>query len=116
MQKDVDCFESCFPFVQWSSMRLMLILSIVHGVETRQVDYVNASNLDKEVSLEIPQRLQHQNVIPCVLKLHKSLHGMNDAPLMFFELLEEEPVVDWVQATGELWSMSVCSQGGNLVD
>ena len=92
MQKDVDYFESYSPVVQWSSVRLMLILSIVHGLETRQVDYVNAfaqADLDKEVYLEIPQGFQHQNVMPCVLKLHKSLYGMNDAPLMFFELLKK---------------------------
>ena len=92
MKKDVDYFESYSPVVQWSSVRLMLILSIVHGLDTRQVDYVNAfaqADLDKEVYLEIPQGFQHQNDLPCVLKLHKSLYGMNDAPLMFFELLKK---------------------------
>ena len=37
-----DSLESFSPVVQWSSVRLMLILSIVHGLETRQVNYVNA--------------------------------------------------------------------------
>ena len=27
--------------------------------------------------------------MPCVLKFHKSLYGMNDAPLIFFELLKK---------------------------
>jgi hypothetical protein len=91
MKKDVDYFESYSPVVQWSSVRLMLILSIVHRLETRQVDYVNAfaqADLDKDVYLEIPHGFKHQNSFPCMLKLQKSLHGMNDAPLMFFELLK----------------------------
>ena len=86
-----DCFESHSPVVQWSSVRLMLILSIVHGLETRQVDYVNAfaqADLDKEVFIECPQGFEHNNDVDCVLKLHKSLYGMADAPLMFFELLK----------------------------
>ena len=91
MQKDVDYFMSHSPVVQWSSVRLMLILSIVHGLEPRQVDYVNTfaqADLDKEVYLEIPKGFQHQKAMPCVLKLHKRLYGMNGAPLMFFELLK----------------------------
>ena len=42
MVAGIDYGESFSPVVQWSSVRLMLILSIVHGLETRQVDYVNA--------------------------------------------------------------------------
>ena len=70
----------------------MLILSIVHGLETRQVDYVNAfaqADLDKDVFIEIPQGYEHCNDVDCVLKLNKSLYGMSDAPLMFFELLKK---------------------------
>ena len=77
--------------VQWSSVRLMLILSIVHGLETRQVDNVNAFvqvDLDKDVFIEIPQGCKHQNEEDCVLKLNKSLYGMADAPLIFFDLLK----------------------------
>jgi Reverse transcriptase (RNA-dependent DNA polymerase) len=73
----------------------MLILSVVPGLKKWQVDYVNAfgqADLDKAVCLENPQGFQHQNDLPCVLKLHKSLYGMNDAPLMFFELLKKNPL------------------------
>jgi hypothetical protein len=89
----VDYGESFSPVVQWSSVRLILILSIVHGLETRQVDYVNAfaqADLDREVYIEIPKGYEDANEgADCVLKLHKSLYGMSDAPLMFFELLKE---------------------------
>jgi Reverse transcriptase (RNA-dependent DNA polymerase) len=72
---------------KWSSVRLMLIRSIVHGLEIGRWSYVNAfaqADLNKEEYLEIPQGFQHQSDLLCVLKLHKSLYGMNEAPLMFF--------------------------------
>ena len=92
LQAQFEEFESYSPVVQWSTVRLMLILSIVHGLETRQVDYVNAfaqADLDKDVFIEIPQGYEHGNDIDCVLKLNKSLYGMSDAPLLFFELLKK---------------------------
>ena len=92
MQQNVDYFESYSPVVQWSSVRLMLILSIVHGLETCQVDCVNAfaqADLDKEVFIELPVGFEHDNDVDCMFKLHKSLYGMSDAPLMFFELLKK---------------------------
>ena len=93
LQSKFEEFESCSPVVQWSTVRLMLILSIVHGLETRQVDHVNAfaqADLDRDVFIEIPQGFEHANDgVDCVLKLNKSLYGMSDAPLMFFELLKK---------------------------
>ena len=77
--------------VQWSSVRLMLILSIIHGFETLQVDYINGfaqAELNKDVYIEIPQGVKHANDVDCVFKLNKSLYGMSNAPLMLFELLK----------------------------
>ena len=91
MVQNVDYFQSYSPVVQWSSVRLMLIISIIHALETRQVDYVNAfaqASLDKDVFIELPQGFEHNNDEDCVLQLHKSSYGMSDAPLMFFELLK----------------------------
>ncbi len=72
----------------------MLILSIFHGLHTRQVDYTNTftqSVLEPgcEIYMEIPQGFKHKNTMDWVLQLHKSLYGMVDAPLMFFELLKK---------------------------
>ena len=91
IQKRTEQIESFSPVVQWSSVRLLLILSIVHGLATRQVDYVNAfaqAELNKDVFIELPQGFNHSNDEDCVLKLNKSLYGMTDAPLIFFELLK----------------------------
>jgi hypothetical protein len=91
IQKRTMDVESYSPVVQWSSVRLMLILSIVHGLQTRQVDYVNAfvqADLDKDVYVEPPQGFSHLFPEGSFLKLNKSLYGMTDAPLIFFELLK----------------------------
>ena len=85
-------FDNYSPVVQWSSVRLMLILSIVHGLKTRQVDYVNAfaqADLEQELYMELPTGVEHDNDFPVVLKLHKSLYGLGEAPLLFFELLKK---------------------------
>ena len=47
------------------------------------------AELDKEVYIELPKGFEHNNDVDCVAKLHKSLYGMSDAPLMFFELLKK---------------------------
>ena len=89
VQKRYMEVESYSPMVQWSSVHLMLIFSIIHSLETRQVDYVNAfaqATLDKEVYIEMPQGFEHDQ--DCVPKLKKSLYGMSDSPLLFFELLK----------------------------
>jgi hypothetical protein len=68
-----------------------LILSIIHGLHTRQVDYVNAfaqAPIDRPVFVELPEGFQHANNEPCVLCRKKSVYGMGNSPLLFFELLK----------------------------
>ena len=87
-----DYFESYAPVVQWSTVRLMLILSMVYGMDTRQVDYVNAfaqADLEEEVYIELPCGYGHDNEEDCVLRLNKSLYGMVQAPVAFFKLLRD---------------------------
>jgi len=86
-----DYWQSYSPVCQWSTVRLLLIMSVVHGLHTRQVDYVNAfaqAELDKEVFVEFPKGYGHNNDDDCVLRLNKSLYGMVDAPVHFFNLLK----------------------------
>ena len=86
-----DYWQSYSPVCQWSTVRLLLIMSTVHGLHTRQVDYVNAfaqADLDKEVYVELPKGYGHNNEVDCVLRLNKSLYGMVDAPMHFFNLLK----------------------------
>ena len=66
-------------------------MSIVHGLHTRQVDYVNAfaqADLDKEVHIELPQGFEDPDGKDTVLKLNKSLYGMCESPSYFYDLLK----------------------------
>ena len=87
-----DYWSSYSPVCQWSTVRLLLIMSVVHGLHTRQVDYVNAfaqATLEQEVFVEFPKGYGHDNDVDCVLKLNKTLYGMVDAPMHFFNLLKK---------------------------
>lgn len=91
--KGVDYFESYSPVVQWSTVRLLLIMSIVHGMHTRQVDYVNAFAQaplpqNEECYIEMPQGF-HDDGEDTVLMLKKTLYGKSDSPLRFFNLLKD---------------------------
>lgn len=91
--KGVDYFESYSPVVQWSTVRLLLIMSIVHGMYTRQVDYVNAFAQaplpqNEECYIEMPQGF-HDDGEDTVLMLKKTLYGKSDSPLRFFNLLKD---------------------------
>jgi Reverse transcriptase (RNA-dependent DNA polymerase) len=70
----------------------MLIMSIVHSLHTRQVDYVNAfavADLKEDVFIEMPQIYPDDSAEGCVLQLNKSLYGLPQAPVKFFELLRD---------------------------
>jgi hypothetical protein len=88
----VDYFESYAPVVSWTTVRLLLSLSIIFGLETRQVDYSNAfaqAKLDEEIYVQLPRGFQSPDPnAETVMKLNRSLYGLVQAPLKFFEHLK----------------------------
>ena len=95
-----DYFESYAPVVQWSTTRLLIIMSILHNLHTCQVDYVNAfaqADLNEDVYIEMPQGYKSPDRTDTVLKLNKSLYGLVQAPVKFFELLCDNHET-WVRA------------------
>ena len=55
----VDYFETYAPVVSWTTIRMMLTLSIVMNLKTRQVDFSNAFaqaelHGDEQVFVELP--------------------------------------------------------------
>jgi hypothetical protein len=83
----VDYFESYAPVVSWSTVRLMLTLSLAFNLQTRQVDYVNAfaqGDLQEKVFVELPQGFQAPANGDYVLRLRKSLYGLVQSPRAFF--------------------------------
>jgi hypothetical protein len=85
--KGVDFFDPYAPVVSWTTVRTLLTMSCVLGLETKQVDYTLAfcqAYLDEPVYCEMPPRFTQKGH---VLKLKKSLYGLSQAPLLFFEAI-----------------------------
>ena len=101
----IDFFETYAPVVSWTTVRLMLILSIQLNLVTQQHDYTAAfvhADIDKPpnyedlseeekrrsgVYVEMPKGFSEPGK---VLKLKKSLYGLKQAPRTFFEHISGE--------------------------
>ena len=102
-QKGVDFFETFAPVVNWTTVRLLLVMSIVLGLATSQADYTAAfvqSPIDRDpnwdnmsaeerrrsgVFVEMPRGFR---VPGKVLKLKRSLYGLRQSPRNFFNHLK----------------------------
>ena len=86
--EEVDFFETYAPVVQWSTVRILLILGVTMGLITKQVDYTNAfvqANMDNTVFVEMPPMYVKEGF---VWRLNKSLYGLRQSPLNFFQHLK----------------------------
>ena len=86
----VDFFDTFAPVVAWSTIRLMLTLTAVFDLKTKQVDYTNAfaqTPLKDDVYIALPKDFD-SNDNNSVLKLNTSLYGMRQSPLMWYEHLK----------------------------
>ena len=87
----VDVFETYAPVVQWSSVRLCFILSVILGLSSRQVDYTNAfvqTQVKSPMFVELPKGFESNGDDDNILQLNKNLYGSRDAPLAWFEALK----------------------------
>jgi hypothetical protein len=85
----VNFFDTYAPVVAWSTVRLLLILSVTLGLATKQVDYTLAfvqADLDEEVYVRMPKLFEQPGH---VYRLKKSVYGLRQAPLNFFLSLKE---------------------------
>ena len=94
MQKEgVDYFETYALVVQWSTIRLLLTLTLANDWTARQVYYTNAfaqADLNEQVYVEPPRGFlpKHKHGTDSVLHLKKSsLYGLRQAPRTFYEKL-----------------------------
>ena len=94
-----DFFDTFAPVINWTTVRIMLIMFLILGMHTKQVDYTaaftyapidlppNYENLSEEekrkvgVYIEMPRGFKQPGK---VLKLKKSLNGLKQAPRNFF--------------------------------
>jgi hypothetical protein len=101
----VDFFDTFAPVVSWTTVRLMLILSVILNLSTRQADYTAAfvhAPIDRDpnydsltpeqqrrqgVYVEMPRGFSQQGK---VLRLKKSLYGLKQSPRNFFQHLKSK--------------------------
>jgi hypothetical protein len=98
----VDFFDTYAPVVSWTTVRLMLMLSLELGLATKQVDYTAAfvhAPIDKPKHFDKmtpDEQAQHGVYIDMprgfakpgyVLKLNKALYGLRDAPRSFYKFI-----------------------------
>jgi hypothetical protein len=84
----VDFFETFAPVVNWHTVRLMLVLSQILGLSSRQVDYTAAfihAPIHDEVYVAMPRGFSEPGM---VLKLRRSLYGLKQSPRNFFQHLK----------------------------
>jgi hypothetical protein len=63
-QEGIDVFETFAPVVAWTTIRLLLILSVILDLETTQVDYTSAfcqAPMDHDVFVALPKGWQQLN-------------------------------------------------------
>eukprot|EP00956_Cyclotella_meneghiniana_P001084 scaffold1265_cov38-Cyclotella_meneghiniana.AAC.11 len=90
----VDFFETYAPVVQWTTVRLMLILEILLQFKSKQGDVAAAfvhgklENHEK-VHIEMPLGFRQQGK---VLKLKKTLYGLRQSPRAFWKYLTDAMV------------------------
>ena len=86
----VDYFETFAPVVEWTTVRFLLIMSLLLGLQTTQVDYVAAfvqSDIDTEVYVEMPRGFSKPGK---VLRLNKSLYGLKQSPRNHYQNLKSK--------------------------
>ncbi len=86
---DVDFSETWAPVVQWTTVRMMLILSTQMRLKSFSADVSCAflhSDIDSEVYVEMPRGFKKPGK---VLKLLKSLYGLKQAPRLFWKYLTD---------------------------
>jgi hypothetical protein len=87
----VDFFDTYAPVVSWITIRLMLVLMACLQLYTIQVDFSNAfahATLQELIFVEIPKGFDSPDEGDYVLQLDKSLYGLRQAPLTWYEHLK----------------------------
>jgi hypothetical protein len=94
-QWGVNYWETYAPVVNWISVRFLLILAELLGLETKALDFVLAfpqADLDVPIYMEIPIGVSvdgvHQNK-QYVLRLLKSLYGLKQASSNWYSCLKQ---------------------------
>jgi hypothetical protein len=80
--KGVTYHETYSPVVNWFTLRLFIVLSLIYDWKTRQVDFVLAfpqAELASDVYMELPYGFHVEPQGDWVLKLKRNVYGLKDA-------------------------------------
>ena len=97
----IDFFETYAPVVQWTTVRLMLILEILLQLKSKQGD-VTAAFLHAElkpeerVFVEMPLGFRQKGK---VLKLKRTLYGLRQSPRAFWQYLTDAMVASGMEVS-----------------
>ena len=89
----INFFETFAPVVQWSTIRLLLVLSQPLQFSTAQVDYTAAfvqAKIDEDVYVQMPRGFRKEKTIS---KLRRSLYGLKQIPKKFLQSSEGKPAI-----------------------
>ncbi len=90
----IDYFEKYAPVVSWSTVRLVMSIALQRGWNTKQIDFENAfvqADLKEDVYIRCPPMFEPEGAMnggEYVMKLDKSLYGLVQAPLAWYEHLQ----------------------------
>jgi len=85
------------PVVSWTTVRMLMILTVQEKLHTRLVDFTNAfaqAKLKETVYVELPKMFESPDRSDEVLKLDKSLYGLVQAPLCWYSHLRKGLIVE----------------------
>ena len=90
----VDYWETYSPVVNWLSVRVLMTISLLHGLDSATMDFILAfpqAKLDVDIYMEIPAGMEFPGCFwkQYVLKLNKNLYGLKQAGLNWFNFLSE---------------------------
>ncbi|MCP4479271.1 MAG: hypothetical protein GY818_14390 [Planctomycetaceae bacterium] len=95
-QWGINYWETYAPVVNWISVRFLLILAQLLGLETQAIDFVLAfpqADLDVPVFMELPAGMivngHDHDSSKYVLRLRKSLYGLKQASANWHEMLKK---------------------------
>lgn len=84
----VDFFNTYAPVEAWSTVQLLLILSVIMGLAMKQVNYKLAfiqADIKDDIYVQMAKGFEQPGH---VYKLKKSVYGLRQSPLNFFEHLK----------------------------
>jgi Reverse transcriptase (RNA-dependent DNA polymerase) len=89
-------FDTFAPVVQWSTIRMLMAISLKYGYHTRSIDFSSAfvqAELKTPVWIHLPRgsypdQFGDDNESKC-LELKKSLYGLSVAPKLWYEHLRD---------------------------